>query len=307
MKIGWPKLSDREQSGLRGPVKELVDEYSTTVFDTNGNIIEWSGNTMHGHAVRTYVYDEGQRLIRVSGSEGDYQDEFSYDGPIKTQIRRIPACPDQKNRAYGFSVWFDAACEGEILTDGGTVETKYNENGQPVENRVLDDEGSVLFSGSSTYDSNGRLRSEMLKPVDFPLLKAIREQIPIEQRAGVLAQLKAEFHQMMHSRGLFGDVERTYLYNEKGQLAERVTRMGANCERLSFSYNEPEDFSELIRETSQPSLDGTEQVPTVMKHERFYEYDRFSNWTTMVEITRSGRETSTSKHIRQVTYFSSNH
>lgn len=302
--MGFSKRSDREQSGLRGPVKEVVDEYSTTVFDTNGNIIQWSGNTMHGRTVRTYVYDEQNRLIRVTGSEGDYQDEFSYDGPIKKQVRRIPAHPDQKNCAYGFSVWFDAACEGETLSEGGTLETRYNENGQPVEKLVFDDEGSVLFSGSSTYDSDGRLCSEMLKPVEFPVPKAIREQIPVEQRAVVLAQMKSEFRQMMHSGGLFGDAERSYLYNERGLLAERVMRMGSNHERLTFGYNEQGDITELRREMSQHLPDGTEQAPLVMTHERSYEYDGFDNWIGMVEIVRSGGETSTSKHIRRLTYFS---
>lgn len=298
------KRSDLEQSGLRGPVNEVVDEYSSTVFDTNGNIIQWSGNTIYGRAVRTYVYDEAKRLIRVSGSEGDYQDEFSYDGPSKKQVRRIPAHPDRKNCAYGFSVWFDAACEGVMLNEGGSVETRYNANGQPVEKRILDDEGSVLFSGSSTYDSNGRLCSETLKPVDFPVPKAMREQIPIEQRAAVLAQMKSQLQQMRHSGGLFGDAERTYRYDERGLLAERVMRMGCNYEKLTFGYNDQGDITELRREMSQHLPDGTEQAPLVMTHERSYEYDGFGNWINMVEIVRSGEKTSSSKHIRRMTYFS---
>ena len=34
-------LSDRERSGLRGPVKSVTDDWSTTEFDRAGKILEW--------------------------------------------------------------------------------------------------------------------------------------------------------------------------------------------------------------------------------------------------------------------------
>ena len=37
--------SDRERFGLRGQVKSVADEWSTTEFDPDGKILEWSGNT----------------------------------------------------------------------------------------------------------------------------------------------------------------------------------------------------------------------------------------------------------------------
>ena len=48
-------VSDRETSGLRGPVKSVVDEYSATEFDQDGKILEWSGNTSHGRVERKYL------------------------------------------------------------------------------------------------------------------------------------------------------------------------------------------------------------------------------------------------------------
>ena len=50
-------LSDRERDGFNGPVKSVADEYSTTEFDRDGKIVEWSGNTSHGRVERKYVYD----------------------------------------------------------------------------------------------------------------------------------------------------------------------------------------------------------------------------------------------------------
>jgi hypothetical protein len=72
-------LSDRERDGLHGPVKSVTDEYSTTVFHRDGKILEWSGNTSHRRVERTYVYDQAGRLLRISGSNGDWGDEFHYD------------------------------------------------------------------------------------------------------------------------------------------------------------------------------------------------------------------------------------
>ncbi len=50
--------------------------------------------------------------------------------------------------------------KGEMLTDGGTVETKYNEYNEAVEATILDDEGVVLSRITYTYDAEGRLSQE---------------------------------------------------------------------------------------------------------------------------------------------------
>lgn len=69
-------VSNREKAGLRGPVKTIVDDWSTTEFDRNGKIVAWTGKTVHGRVQRTYVYDGARRLVRISGSNGNHVDEF---------------------------------------------------------------------------------------------------------------------------------------------------------------------------------------------------------------------------------------
>ena len=65
-------------------------------FDRDGKILEWSGNSSHGRVERKYIYDDGGKLIRISGSNGDYRDEFRYDERgRKTRIRVVPARPEQ--------------------------------------------------------------------------------------------------------------------------------------------------------------------------------------------------------------------
>lgn len=73
--------------------------------------------------------------------------EFRYEErERKTRIRRVPA---RSNRpaGYGIVAWFDCISEGDTLSDGGTVETTYNERDQPGEARILDDQGMFLRTG----------------------------------------------------------------------------------------------------------------------------------------------------------------
>ena len=122
-------LSDRERDGLHGPVKSVVDEYSKTEFDRDGKILEWSGNTSHGRVERKYVYNQAGRLLSISGSNGDWVDEFHYDERVrKTRIRTVSSRAERGRRGFCIGAAFDAVAEGEILDDGGTVETVYDEH-----------------------------------------------------------------------------------------------------------------------------------------------------------------------------------
>lgn len=247
--------SDREKAELRGSVKRIVDEWSTTVFDRDGKIIEWSGNTLHGHSERRYSYDENGKLIRIAGSNGDQLDEFRYDEQGRmTQMRHVPARTEGA-MATDFEIYFDVISEGELLTDGGTVVTSYNERGKPVERKIVNDEGVLLFRIVHLYDANGRLREERLVSENPSFPKAfsdqIPDQIPREQRAAVLTQMKTAFENMMRQQtGLFGTAERTYVHDSQGRVTERHMRMGSVRQDLAWIFNDRGDMIELIRQTS---------------------------------------------------------
>jgi hypothetical protein len=297
-----PLLSDCEKGGLRGPVKTIVDEYSTTVFDQKGKTVEWRGNTAHGRVERTYVYDQNERLIRVRGSSGDHDDEFRYEGRGKTQIRRVPARPDLQSRAFAVSPWFDAVSEGELLTDGGTVESTYNERDEPVEKRLFDDEGTLLFRVVYIRDENGRLGEEKLITENHAIPKTFRDQIPIGERASVLAVMRNKFEEMGQHTGLFGNAERAYVYNERGDVAERHMRHGSIREDVTFSYNERGDINELTIQTSGFPHEASIETRSLLKFRRTYEYDSFGNWTSMTETSESHGKTATRKRVRQLAY-----
>jgi YD repeat-containing protein len=296
-------LSDRERAELRGPVKTIVDDFSTTVFDRDGKILEWRGNTSHGRSERTYSYDENGKLIRITGSDGDQVDEFRYDKQGRmTRIRHVPARPERGASAFGISVWFDAISEGETLTDGGTVETTHNERGQPVEMRIVDDEGMLLFRIVHIYDANGRLGEERLISENPPLPKAFRDQIPSEQRTAVFAQMQMEFESMRQHTGLFGNAERIYVYNGQGRVVERHMRIGPTGEDLMWTLNDRGDMIELTRRASgfPPELGG--QPEPQLKCSYFYEYDEYGNWTGRNETLEVGGNTTTHTQVRQLTY-----
>lgn len=302
MKTGL--ASDREKAELCGPVKTIADDWSTTVFDREGKILEWHGNAYHGYTERTYFYDQDRRLIRITGSNGDRVDEFRYDEQgLMTQIRHIPARPARQNIATGAEIAFEVISEGDALIDGGTVETSYNERGQPVERRIVDDEGTLLSRILHEYDANGRLGEERLVTENFSLPKALREQIPSEQRAAVLAQLKTEMSSA--TQGLFANAERNYVYNSEGRLAERHMRMGPIREDLVWTFGSRGDLTEWTKRTttSFPNELGVQQE-LQWKCLYSYEYDAHGNWIRKTETWEVGGNTTMHTKLRHLTYYS---
>ena len=299
--------SDREKLDLHGPVKSVTDEWSTTEFDREGKIVAWAGNTMHGHAERTYEYDDEGRIVRISGSNGDHVDEFHYDERgRKTQVRRIPARPEYRNRAFGFGAAFDSAAEGEMLTDGGTVETTYDERDQPVETKVLGDEGTLVYRLTRTYDANGRLSVEKLTTENWPVPKEIRAQIPPEQLEATLAQLQKQFAEMSKQSGFGAPAERTYVYDEQGRVVERHMRQGPMHEDIALKYNERGDICESTRTAGgfpHPTGEMAEMAEPPLRSWLEYEYDGYGNWISKTDVSKLAGKEMKYTSSRQIVYF----
>ena len=300
--------SDREKAELSGPVETVVDDWSTTVFDRGGKILEWRGNTFHGPTKRTYSYDQNGRLTGVTGSSGDWVDEFRYDDQGRmTQIRHIPAQPEGRSAATGIGILFEVASEGDSLNDGGTVETSYNERGEPVERRIADDEGTLLSRILYSYDASGRLAEERLVTENFSFPKAARkqllEQVPSEHRAAVFAQLQTKMKSVGQS--VFGNAERSYVYDRQGHLTERHMRMGTFREDLLWVFSPRGEIIEMSRRTSGgfPMELGVQQE---MQWEcsYSYEYDENGNWIRQTENWEVAGNITTSTRARQLTYYS---
>ncbi len=295
--------SDREKAELRGPVQTIADDYSTTVFDRDGKILEWRGNTFYGYSERKYSYDQNGKLLRITGSSTDQVDEFRYDEQGRmTQIRHVPARPQRRNTAIAAEIVFEVIPEGDSLSDGGTVETSYNERGQPVEKRIVDTDGLLLYRILYTYDANGRLGEERLVYENPSFPKGALDQIPTEQRAALLAQWKTEIESASH--GLFGNAERSYIYNDQGRLVERHTRMGAFREDLVWTFGPDGDMTELTRRmtTGLPKEFGGQQE-LYWKCRYSWEYDDHGNWVSNTETYEDARNTTTHTKVRHLTYY----
>jgi hypothetical protein len=283
-------------------VKSVADEYSTTEFDRDGKIVNGAG-IRRTDVERKYVYDQAGRLIRISGSNGDWVDEFRYDERgRKTRIRTVPSRAERGRRVFGIGAAFNAVAAGETLEDGGTVETTYNEHDQPVEARVLDDEGMVLSRITYTYDADGRLSQEKLTTENVRLPKEFLTHIPVEHRAATIEQMKTQLAEISQRTGLSGDAERSYVYDHAGNMVERHMRKGSIREDIVWKYNQLGDAIEWTRtaggfphptgEISEPSLQCT----------CTYEYDEHGNWISRTESSRVGETKTTRSHVRELTY-----
>ena len=223
-----------------------------------------------------------------------------------TQIRHVPARPERRNGAIGTEIVFEAICEGDILTDGGTVETSYNEHGHPIERRVVDEEGTLLYRIDHTYDAKGRLAEERIVTQNFSVPKAFRDQIPSEQRAAVLAQIKTEMESTTQRIGLFGNAERTYVYDDHGNLVETHMHMGPLRLDLMWTRNDRGDMIELIRRTSGIPREFGGEAEMQWKSRYSYQYDDRGNWTSRSETsetTGDSRGATTQTQVRRLTYY----
>lgn len=169
--MGNGRLSDREQAGLRGPVKTCSDfnedeteSMCDAEYSVDGRLLVWRGRIDGGSRVeRVYSYDGAGRVIGITGGGAYGTDEIRYDEHgRKTLVRTVPPRPDRQGSALGVGAMFEATEEDGWLVGGGTVTTRYNENDQPFETLVRDAHGELLTRIKHTYDAQGRLIDETL-------------------------------------------------------------------------------------------------------------------------------------------------
>ena len=100
--VGSVRLSDREQLGLRGPVKTCSDFFRDDAepmrdveYAADGRLLVWRDNLLTGKVERVYSYDRTGKLISVTSSGADVTDEFRYDeqGNKDQSPNRSPAFP----------------------------------------------------------------------------------------------------------------------------------------------------------------------------------------------------------------------
>ncbi|HSZ01137.1 MAG TPA: hypothetical protein VK788_16695 [Terriglobales bacterium] len=304
-------LSDRERLGLRGPVKtcsvfvENGSDPTEMEYTADGRLLVWRGNLSTGKVERVYSYDGAGRLIGVTGGGADVTDEFHYDQQgKKTRVRTVPPRPGRQNSLMGLGsieLMYDIAEEGDGLSNGGTVTTRYNDDDQPIESLVRNTQGLLLMRITHNY-SNGRLVSGTLVRENLDLPTEFGEGPSGEQLSDKeLRTIRAKMMEMLGQKGL-ARTEKSYFYDKDGRIARRVMQSGDEHQEIITTYNEHGDEAGTVQIEScfdhlpdDPKLAHLDKCRSEVRY--LYEYDSHSNW---IEQTIDG---SSSVTRRKITYY----
>jgi hypothetical protein len=91
-----PAVLSRQQAGLRGPVKIVIDEWSRTEYDRDGNTLTWRRKHRDGSEWgNTWTYDEAGHLLKATLGTSTTEEIYSYDEMGRLlSIKEIPT-PDR--------------------------------------------------------------------------------------------------------------------------------------------------------------------------------------------------------------------
>jgi YD repeat-containing protein len=290
-------MSDRDDAGLRGPVRTVSSEYAS--FDSQTN--DW-GPFRSGP---TQSYDIDGRLEgRPAWDDGITTID---DRGVRTTVNRWgPRIRRQPGMEWGMG--FDPARLVDVLT-------RYDAADRPVEIVYRNAEQQPLHRIELTYDGNGRLfRERVIVGDDFgwspsvPSIAAGQVAVSPQEQQQLTAMLK---------RMLLDSVfmTREYEYNERGRVSElRSTQMGLAETLQTYTYD---DHDNVIEEHEQEaSREGgvnragrlvTLNETTSESWTRYeYRYDDYGNWVERIVLRRDPpdpgfRRTATER--RTFTYF----
>jgi YD repeat-containing protein len=256
-------MSDREESGLRGPMKSARTEFyeagddqprsqSVITFDRDGRLAPQTAGQPGGPA------SERETLSRDSQGH-------------KIRVQHLPAELRRPGVVYGFG----APLSERFYTVAGaaTITTVYDSHDRAAEMLVHDEEHVLLSRLTLVYDDHGRLFKEVQRIGDKPLFtKEVEAQLPPEDREAAMR--------------LFGPgavfARTTHHYDDKGRRTGTDFLMGdwGSSDWTTITYNDHGDKLEEIRHTeSEPKFTDTRFRYT-------YTYDRQGNWTEKVTSWR---------------------
>ena len=281
-------MSDRDKTGLKGPVRTVREEHilsgadahlsptTTTQYALDGRILErrigtpedsgWITSYIYypdGRLLKTvfgktnsppssettYLYDETRRLIGVK-SDGQGQVYQYDDRGQKSVVESYEASPLPPNTAYA-PHWEDTDL-GFRTYLGGTVTTSYNEQEVATGAEFRDTQGKLLGHIVRKFDPEGRIIAEeqfVDAAHDSILPEQMRSQLNPEQIRAVSA-----FAASMENRWNF------YSYDAQGRVAERRRTGGPLGDEVTVTkYN---DFGDK----------ASERTTTVMNPEAGREY-----------------------------------
>jgi YD repeat-containing protein len=329
-------MSDRETSGLRGPVRVCVEESvgslgskSSREYTLDGKLLTVRYDYADGsESVFTYAYDGAGRSLSITNNRNADRSDFRYDehGSVTEILTFDPkTIARNRNAATAVSAW-DTARSGIGVPMGGTVTVLHEENRRPVELQVRGAEGGLVARVVRSYNAEGRI-SEERPTLENPAALFLERMSPEERNQLSPTHLKAmnkAVTTMSHGQRKSGKVysydahgrvtqlretsfafekTTTILYNDHGDVVHVSISVGNNAVLLhSVSYSVDEEGNLTPGEA--PS--GTPQHLPLFPLEEIhysYQYDGYGNWTRQTTIGGPGSGTAAGERHRTLTYY----
>ena len=286
------QVIDGEAHNADGSVTRWANAY-----DAEGRVVEeqwWKDDEPTGTAV--HVYDgqgrpTGQVEIAPDGTRRETE-ICSYDSSgRKTKKTFLPSL-STTNVCYGV----EGSRQAYGAPGASIMTTSYDEQGRPAQAIFQDANHAIVRRVTFTRDEAGRVLAESVEFGDappFPDALTGTGGVPSEYRAKMATLLAEVFANQTFSTT-------TYVYDSKGRVVERITRMGNLSEdRTTFRYNDRDDPTEESEEhrSRGAGLDehGVMQATderSHTSHTRFeYQYDEHANWTERIVWSRHDSQT----------------
>lgn len=330
------KLTDREQAGLRGPVKTCVEETAgyreksveTTEYSLNGDFLssrhERNGQLLYSRSesdwLETEVLDSKGRLVKkVYGQRGEPAAEnlYSYDDEGRLLTLTI-------SEHFRFEYHYQA--------DGGKISVQTFNPKMLERTRDSSYVGSafdapragigVPTGGSVTtiYDSGDRPTEMLVRSADGQLVTRfvrtydaqgrVTEEKPLQQNLALLmidrmspeerASMSPEQIQELSEFVLAQTATwTTFTYDAQGRITEKCERDLLGETKTTTLYNEQGDKAHELT-----TVKNNREVPIEIRQgsdlRYTYQYDSYGNWTKQTETSAGGSSVVTS---RMLTYY----
>lgn len=324
--------SDREQYGLRGPVKSCVEEttypartapdgrqfpeqtsWHETEYDPEGRILVSRDRTNDYVRADHFTYNAAAKLLKyATGGEGEapYVINYIYDHQGRLTSMTDSSGPDNPVATFRYD-------EGGRKTELYPMRLHYGQKiffaGSPpqvvTKPHKLQSEGTTV----TTYDESDR-------PTEVQVLDGhgdlVKQTVRIYDEQGHLAEeileswgswagdLREQLTKLM--AGDQGMPSTSFTYDAQGRVKQTLRQISKHEDRIENTYNEQGDVASETKRTVRTGGAGDNLSSADSDVHYSYQYDTHGNWTEKITSVFSAPDGSfepTTRNWRTLTYF----
>jgi YD repeat-containing protein len=300
-------MTDREQAGLRGPVRicDIEQDYvqpdhhwvlrTSTEFSPAGNLLEqrhWNPDGSEWSLICRY--DDRGRISQKEHHRSDAKQVFSYHydalGRLERVTTRSETGAERVCESYQYdvagrktaTVYPDPALRGkagvsissdlvfEISHEASSIVTIFNERDRPVRRVFYDPNGMVDRRIVMRYDTAGRLIEEGEREADGSVREDLRHVYRYDAEGRIVEKTMCLY--------AFGTHRKTLVYNEQGDIVEEGHQRTAGIvdhdgdrgwtTRYRYRYDDRGNWIERAAETVLPT--GNPRVSPIERRRLSY-------------------------------------